>query len=54
MKAKAKPRKLPHNIGTHEERMRERRIVQYMRQAAFRVKTGKYIPAVEDKKHGGI
>ena len=49
--SKAKPKKMKHNLGTHEERMRERRILQYMRTASTRVKTGKYTPAIEDQKH---
>lgn len=36
---------------THKDKMQARRMLQRNRKASVRVKTGKYIPAQEDKKH---
>lgn len=47
-------RRLKHNIGSHEERMILRRTDQSGRVSSVRVKTGKYNPRVEDKKHATI
>lgn len=46
-----KPKKQLHNIGTHAERMALRRQVQRNRVSTTYIKTGKYTPSVEDKKH---
>ena len=51
MATKVKVRRQPHNIGTHEERMVKRRMLQRNRQATVRVDIGKYIPILEDRKH---
>ena len=44
-------RRQDHNIGTHKERMIKRKAKRGLRIASVSVKTGKYTPAVEDKKH---
>lgn len=47
-----KIRKEDHNIGTHKEKMQKRKAKRALRVVTVRkVKTGKYTPSIEDKKH---
>jgi hypothetical protein len=48
---KTKTRKANHNIGSHSERMIMRKALRAIRKSTEGIKTGKYIPSVEDKKH---
>lgn len=51
-----KTRKAEHNIGNHKEKMVKRHALRGLRvripyELGYHFKTGKYTPAVEDKKH---